>query len=122
MKFVRETHSAVTIRHIEKGAITLGNETIRDHVVLFRDEVHKGFAVGDPGAVTEAHFAAVIEREPEIILFGTGWAPVIPPREVVFAMARRGIGFECMDTPAACRTFNILVGEDRDVAAVLLVG
>jgi uncharacterized protein len=39
----------------------------------------------------------------------------------MFALARKGIGFETMDTPAACRTFNILVSEGRDVAAVLVI-
>ena len=63
----------------------------------------------------------VIAQAPEIILFGTGWNTVLPPRDVVFDLARKGIGFETMDTPAACRTFNILVSEDRDVAAVLLI-
>jgi uncharacterized protein len=121
MKFVRETLSAVTIRRVTQGEITVGNDTIRDNVILFREEAQAGFAVSDPAAVTEADFATLIERKPEIIIYGAGWRPTIPPRDVVFAMARHGIGFECMDTPAACRTFNILVSEDRDVAAALVV-
>jgi uncharacterized protein len=121
MKFVRENLSAVTVRRVTQGEITIGNETIRDNVILFRDEAQAGFAVSDPGAATEADFASLIEQKPEIIIFGAGWTSTIPPRDVVFAMARHGIGFECMDTPAACRTFNILVSEDRDVAAALLV-
>ena len=119
MKFVRETLSAVTVRRVTQGEIIVGNETIRDNVILYRDEAQAGFAVSDPAAVTAADFAALIERKPEIIIFGAGWTPTIPPRDVVFAMARHGIGFECMDTPAACRTCNILGSEDRDVAAAL---
>jgi uncharacterized protein len=121
MKFVRESHSAVTVRHVEKGAIRVGDDTISDNVVLFRDEARTGFPVTDPGDVTAADLAELIDQAPEIIIFGTGWTPSLPPRDLVFALARKGIGFECMDTPAACRTFNILVAEDRDVAAVLLI-
>jgi uncharacterized protein len=44
---------------------------------------------------------------------------VFPPRELVFALARRGIGLEFMDTPAAARTYNVLASEGRQVAAVL---
>jgi uncharacterized protein len=38
---------------------------------------------------------------------------------LLFAFARRGIGLESMDTAAAARTFNVLSGEARQVAAVL---
>ena len=54
-------------------------------------------------------------------MIGAGWSPALPPRELTFAMARLGIGFEVMDTPAACRTFNILVAEGRRPAAVLVI-
>lgn len=121
MKFVREASSAVTVRHVEKGLLKIGNEEIRENVVLFRDSIRRGWEAGDVEALTEQDFADLIAAEPEIVVFGTGWRSCLPPREVVFALARRGIGFETMDTPAACRTFNILISEDRDVAAVLIV-
>ena len=57
----------------------------------------------------------------DVILLGTGPANIFPPRDLVFAMARRGIGFEVMDTRAACRTFNVLVGEGRRVRAALVL-
>lgn len=121
MKFVRESNSAVTVRHIEKGSIKVGAELITDNVILFRDSIQYGWSVDDPGALTENDFADLIAEQPEIVIFGTGWKTSLPPRELVFALARRGIGFETMDTPAACRTFNILVSEDRDVAAILII-
>ena len=65
------------------------------------------------------HLMGLMEAEIDIILLGTGSANVFPPRDLVFAMARRGIGFEIMDTPAAARTFNLLAGDGRRVAAVL---
>jgi uncharacterized protein len=63
-----------------------------------------------------------METNPELIILGTGPTNVFPPRELVFALARRGIGLECMDTAAAARTFNVLSGEGRSVAAVLYNG
>ena len=120
MKFTRESHSAVTVRRVEKGAIRIGDDTITEDVLLFREEATT-WSAADPDNVTEEDLQALIDAGPEIIIFGTGWEPRMPPRELVFALARKGIGFECMDTPAACRTFNILVSEDRDVAAALLI-
>ena len=66
----------------------------------------------------------LVEADRVEVVGGPQYEPILtmlPPRELVFALARKGIGFEAMDTPAACRTFNILIGEDRDVAAVLLI-
>jgi len=67
-------------------------------------------------------FSRLLNDNPEIIVLGTGKEIQFPPRELVFAMARRGVGFEVMDTRAAARTFNVLAGEDRRVAAVLYIG
>lgn len=121
MKFVREANSAITVRHVDKGMLRIGNEEIGENVVLFRESIQRGFDATDVASLGEDDFAELIAKDPEVIIFGTGWKTCLPPRELVFALARRGIGFECMDTPAACRTFNILLSEDRDVAAVLIV-
>lgn len=121
MKFVREPGSAVTVRHVEQGRIKIGNEDLTDNVVLFRDEIHRGWQPADINNPTSQDLSDLIAAKPEVIIFGAGWTTRLPPRELVFALARHGIGFEMMDTPAACRTFNVLVSEDRDVAAVLII-
>ena len=64
-------------------------------------------------------FSTLLENKPEVIVLGTGKSMVFAPRELVFAMARRQVGFEVMDTAAAARTYNVLAGEGRQVAAVL---
>ncbi|MCG8433629.1 MAG: MTH938/NDUFAF3 family protein, partial [Gammaproteobacteria bacterium] len=67
------------------------------------------------------HFEPLLELEPEIIILGTGKALQFPEREIMMHIMRQGVGFEVMDTAAACRTYNILIGEDRRVAAGLLM-
>lgn len=119
MKFVREGISATTIRHIERGRLVVGDETVTENVVLFRETIERGWHDDTDAALSIDGIRSLVERRPEIILFGTGWETVLPPRDVVFELARRGIGFESMTTPAACRTYNILLSEDRDVAAIL---
>jgi uncharacterized protein len=69
--------------------------------------------------LTEAHFSVIFEHKPELIVVGTGKDGEFPPRELMFAFARRGVGLELMDTAAAARTFNVLAGEGRHVAAIL---
>ena len=121
MKFVRETPSAITIRHVEKGRIIVGDETITENVMLYRDTIKRGWPETTGAELQVDDVASIITLQPEIIVYGAGWDPVLPPRELTFALARQGIGFEVMDTPAACRTFNILISEERDAVAILRV-
>lgn len=121
MKFTRDQVSNVTIRHIGRGSIRVGDELLNDSFALTPDEIIRDWPACDIEKLSEDDFEPLIDAGPELILLGTGSKPVFPPRELVFALARRGIGLETMDTAAACRTFNILVGDGRKVAAVLIV-
>lgn len=101
--------------------VRVGDQTITSNVTLFRDTVSSGWSLDDAGELPADVIDALIEQRPEIIIVGAGWQTRLPPRDLVFRLAREGIGFEIMDTPAACRTFNILVSEDRDAAALLVI-
>lgn len=121
MKVTRDQLSSMTVRRVAPGEILIGQETVRDDVVLTADQDIEPWSVHDVSRLSPEDFAAIIASRPEIVVLGTGWQPVLPPKELMFAMARHGIGFEFMDTPAACRTFNILINEGRRAAAVLIV-
>ena len=121
MSFTRDQISTVTIRQVEPGAIKIGDEKVSENVLIFRNEIERGIPLHDVAALQEQDLDELLAKGPEIVILGTGWQTQRPPRDLVFAMARRGIGFESMDTPAACRTFNILIGEGRDAAAILII-
>jgi uncharacterized protein len=67
------------------------------------------------------HFDAIAELTPEVILIGSGERLRLPSGPLLGRLASLGIGFEVMDTGAACRTYNLLAGEGRRVAAALLI-
>jgi uncharacterized protein len=71
-------------------------------------------------ALTPEDFAFVLDLKPEIVLLGTGDRQRFPHPRLTQALAEAGIGVEVMDVRAACRTYNILVAEERRVAAALL--
>jgi uncharacterized protein len=68
-----------------------------------------------------AHLEKLLALKPELVLLGTGPTQRFPPAAVRTALATRGVGLEIMDLGAACRTFNILVQEERRVAAGLFL-
>ena len=71
--------------------------------------------------LTEAHFARLAETQPELVIFGSGSRLRFPPPAFTRALMQKRIGMETMDTLAACRTYNILAGEGRQVIAALLI-
>lgn len=71
-------------------------------------------------ALAEAHFALLADLKPEVVLLGTGSRLRFPHPRLTAPLARAGIGLEVMDVQAACRTYNILMAEERRVAAALV--
>jgi uncharacterized protein len=63
----------------------------------------------------------VIPLKPQVILLGTGKQQKRPAIEVLMPLIEHNIGFEIMDTRAACRTYTLLAAEGRNVAAALLI-
>lgn len=72
-------------------------------------------------ALTVADFGFIESMKPEIMILGTGAAQRFPRPELARALAATGVGVEVMDTRAACRTYNILATEGRNVLAAVLV-
>jgi len=71
--------------------------------------------------LTEAHFAQVGGLKPELVLLGTGEKHQFLHPRIYQSLTAQGIPLECMTTAAACRTYNILMSEGRNVAAALLI-
>jgi uncharacterized protein len=121
VKFTREEISEVTIRNVEPGSIRIGENTYSRNVVLTAGELLDRAIDEELDTLQVEDIDFVLATEPEMVLIGSGWTSMLPPKDLVFALARRGIGLEVMNTPAACRTFNILVNEGRRLAAILKI-
>lgn len=122
MKFTRELSGNVNVvRAYQPGSVRIGEHIVSQSCLFNATQL---LADWPPRAIAElsvAHFDAAFAWEPEIILLGTGERQEFPPREIYTAILARGIGFEVMDTGAACRTYNVLVSEDRRVVAGLII-
>ncbi len=107
------------IRSVSSEGIRIGTELYTDAVAISMNEVIDDWPAKAVDVLGEEDFRRLLDRKPEVIVLGTGASSVFPPRELVFAMARRQVGFEVMDTAAAARTYNVLTGDGRQVAALL---
>lgn len=118
MKFTRESSSSLTIRSISARRIRIGDESFEHPIAVTADTVIDAWPAKAIDQLREDDFREVLSANPDVIVLGTGSDNLFPPRELVFAMARRGIGLEVMDSGAAARTFNVLAGEGRNVAGI----
>jgi len=92
-----------------------------DHsIVVLAETVRDDWAVASFDELNESHFEYFLVLKPDVLLLGTGAQQRFPHPRLYRALTNAGIGVECMNTPAACRTYNILVAEDRKVVAAIL--
>ena len=121
MKFHLSTPSGNVITGQGPGWIRVGAQEYRSGIVLTADTVAPEWAQEGFDALTEADFAGLLAHAPEIILLGTGSTLRFPHPRLMRALSDAQVGIEVMDTPAACRTFNILAAEGRKIVAALIV-
>jgi len=121
MKFHLQTPTTNVVTGMGRGWVRVGQTEYKGNLVLLPDAVIEGFAPNGFAALTETDFASLLDYSPEMVLLGTGERQHFPHPRLLQSLTAARIGVEVMDTRAACRTFNILVAEDRRVAAALIV-
>ena len=121
MQFTRENATeAHAIVECGEGMVRLPGRTIAGSVIVTRDTVLPEWRPPDVDRLSIGDFDAILALSPEVVLLGTGERQRMPPAALYAAFAARGIGLEVMDNRAACRTYNVLLGELRDVAVALI--
>lgn len=89
-------------------------------VVVLANGVHSDWHVTGFDSLTEASFDYFLALRPELVLLGTGLHQRFAHPQLYRGLTNAGIAVEFMDTKAACRTYNILIADDRQVAAAIL--
>lgn len=132
MKLTLENARGIQIHGYRPGEITLklpGGDpaqprqlaTYRSSLILTNVASVEDWVVTHVRELELHHFDLVWQSRPGIVLLGTGRRMIFPEHGIRREFAVNGIGFETMDTPAACRTYNVLASEGRDVMALLII-
>jgi uncharacterized protein len=121
MRFTQESNPAVNvIRAYGNGELRVNDNIYRGALILSASTAEALPNIHNLDDLVAIDVSRVFALEPEVVLLGTGARQIFPLASFGAQLLRKGIGFEVMDTGAACRTFNVLVGEHRRVAALLL--
>lgn len=123
MKFVPETlEGANVIARHDADRLWVGNVLHERSVFVPWSGAVLPWAAANWADLSLADFERMAAFAPELVIFGSGRRMRFAPPALLRPLVVRRIGIECMDTAAACRTYNVLVTERRSVLAALLVG
>lgn len=103
------------------GYVEINRERHEHSLIVLPDSIISDWNVTDFDGLTTEHFEKLVELKPEVVLLGTGSKHRFIHPKLIKGLTEAGISVECMDTAAACRTYNILMSEGRHVAVALIV-
>ncbi|MDD2546743.1 MAG: Mth938-like domain-containing protein [Burkholderiaceae bacterium] len=121
MKFQPDRSNALTISGYGPGWIGIETEKITQSLIIGSNGLRLDWPCERFEDLGPEHFAQLAGLDAELIVFGSGTRNRFPRPEWLRPLMARRLGLETMDTQAACRTYNILAGEGRNVVAALLL-
>lgn len=115
----------VTSRHritaYSASSVTVNDSVYRQSLVMTASTVHCPWPVDSLQQLNPVNLVPILESKPAVVLLGTGERQLFPEPQIYALFGQQGIGLEVMDNGALCRTFNILVAEDRAVTAAIIL-
>ena len=122
MKLQSDPHSgANTITGYGEGYVEINKTPYSHAVLLSSDGEIQEWDIKSFDGLSATDFSQMASLKPELIIIGTGKRQRFPKPELLKTLIDAKLGFEVMDSQAACRTYNILVGEGRQVLLALIV-
>jgi uncharacterized protein len=122
MKFTEHRDSNVyMIKHYEPGCVKINQQVLRESCFLSQTKLVENWDCESFERLNSDALTPMLALKPEVILLGTGETQRFPHPELFQYCAQHGIGLEVMNNLAACRTFNVLATEDRNVVLALIL-
>ncbi|MGH8582124.1 MAG: Mth938-like domain-containing protein [Gammaproteobacteria bacterium] len=122
MEFHLDTsNAAYRIHGYRQGAVQVNEEVLTASFILAPDRLLRDWPPHALAELLPERLETILTLAPDLVLLGTGPRQQFPAPSVAAFFYERGIGFEVMDTPAACRAYTVLAAEGRRVVAAILI-
>ena len=122
MRFTQDSSSAGNlVRAYGSGELRVNDNVYRSTIIVSASAVQAAPDIRGMEDLAGLDPSRILSQGPELVLLGTGPRQIFPAASFRAQFLSAGIGFEVMDTGAACRTFNVLVSEQRPVVALLML-
>jgi len=122
MKMALDNASGVnTIRSYAPGRVQIREQHFTRSLIVLPNQLFSDWQPRAAHELCAADLQPILEHGPEVLIIGTGETQEFPDPAVFTTLMDLRIGFEVMSNGAACRTYNILLAEDRRAALALLL-
>ena len=121
MKLTLQTNkSDVFIKNYENHKIYINDEVFENNIMIINSNITK-WEITSLKISTHEYYKEILMAKPEIIIIGTGTKLIMPDNKLIHEIHKKNIGIEFMITESACKTYNVLASENRNIAAGLLL-
>lgn len=114
-------HGEYVINAYEDGVIVVNKACYKNSLIVSGKQLIDNWPPQRMEELKTDHFKPIIEMNPEVVILGTGQKLIFPDPSLLAPFYNNNIGVEVMDTQAACRTFTVLMAENRNAVAALCV-
>ena len=115
------TQQYQTVTGYDESGVEVNAVRYNYSLTMLPELAPRAWPVASFEALTEDHFKQILADGPDVVILGTGARQRFVHPKLTAPLTMRRIGVECMDTQAACRTYNILMGEGRKVTLALII-
>jgi uncharacterized protein len=110
-----------TVTAYDERGVEINAQYFSYSLILMPETAARAWPVANFDALTEADFEQILLDAPDVVILGTGNRQRFVHPRLSAKLTMNRIGVECMDNKAACRTYNILMGEGRKVTLALII-
>jgi uncharacterized protein len=110
-----------TVTGYDAGAVEINAQRYDYSLIVMPETPPRAWQVARFEDLAAEHFAIIEQDQPDVVILGTGERQRFVHPRLIAPLAARRVGVECMDSHAACRTYNILMGEGRKVTLALII-
>ncbi|MFV2003887.1 MAG: Mth938-like domain-containing protein [Gammaproteobacteria bacterium] len=122
MKFAQDSlDEGYVITAYDSDGVAINGKKFSQSLIISTTRLDENWRLTTIESLQASHIDQILSLNPELIIIGTGDRLVFPAVETYSAIIKHGVGVDFMDTGAACRTYNILMSESRNVVAGLIL-
>lgn len=115
------TNNQYLITAYGEGYVEINRQRFTSSLIVTAEQLILDWEIASFAHLSEISFEQALVLKPKVLLLGTGNKHQFLHPKITQNISNNGISVECMTTVAACRTYNILMSEGRDVAAMLII-
>ena len=109
--------SNIFIKNYENGCFYIADKVYKHNICILKNQISQ-WKTANISQLIIKDIEAIIQHRPEIIILGTGITSTIPAKEIIETCHSENIGIEFMKTESACKTFNLLIAEEREITGI----